>query len=89
MNRAGTGAKPGLQQPAGHLHPTSGLPALLCQQLAATNGLAGSAQPLLEDERNGLCRLGIQQLVLPAEFLPARWRIILLHAVDEPLQYRH
>lgn len=64
--------------------PDQRLPETLHARLQQQTALLGSAQPLVwTDERCGHTRLGIQQLVLPAEFLLARWRIIQLHALDE------
>ncbi|NWK78125.1 diguanylate cyclase [Aquitalea sp. LB_tupeE] len=64
--------------------PDQRLPDTLYTRLQQQTALLGSAQPMAwTDARCGHARLNIQQLVLPAEFLPARWRIIQLHAQDE------
>ncbi|BBF87133.1 diguanylate cyclase [Aquitalea magnusonii] len=66
-----------------HSLDDSGLPAALCQQLRQQTALLSPPYFLdWQDRAQGPLRLGVQQLVLPADTLPAHWRVLLLHATD-------
>ncbi|WP_159874757.1 sensor domain-containing diguanylate cyclase [Aquitalea denitrificans] len=64
---------------------TSGLPARLCQQLQQQTTLLVPPHFIdWQDTQQRPLRLGVQQLVMPADTLPAHWRILLLHTVYTP-----